>query len=127
MSNTTFLCQKCFSLRRRELRATRPDSPPGRDFPNCCGQSMHVLGNRIKAEAASRLSRDERRRWIVAGMHVVRKPGNRWTAALTPRQIAASREQLEAQAKRLEQFNGPQAAVWDPARGEYVQKRQRGR
>ena len=88
---------------------------------------MLLLGNRVKAEAASKLSREERRRWITAGMHVVRKPGNRWTAALTPRQIAESHEQLEAQAKHLEQFNGPQVAVWDPARGEYVQKRQRGR
>ena len=80
---------------------------------------MKMLGSRVKAEAASKLTREERRRWVVSGMHVVRRPGRRWTAALTPRQIAAARDQLEGQERHIA---GLQTVVWDAARGAYVPK-----
>jgi hypothetical protein len=115
----TFLCAKCFALRRRPFGVERADRPPGRDYPHCCGQPMQMLGTKVAAEAASKLTRAERRRWVMSGMHVVRRPGRRWTAALTPRQIAAARDQREGQERRIEAL---QTMVWDASVGTYVPK-----
>jgi hypothetical protein len=48
------------------------------------------------AEAATKLRRADRLEWIRRGMHVFRRPGRRWTAALTPAQITRARAQVEA-------------------------------
>lgn len=45
------------------------------------------------AEAATKLTRAERVLWIQRGAHVFRRPGRRWTAALTDGQIATARAQ----------------------------------
>jgi hypothetical protein len=52
--------------------------------------------DKVQAEAASKLRRAERVMWIAAGAHVIKRPGRRWTAALTERQIATAREQVAA-------------------------------
>jgi hypothetical protein len=49
---------------------------------------------KASAEAATKLTRDERLLWIRRGMHVFRRPGRRWTAALTPRQVAVAKDQV---------------------------------
>ncbi len=47
------------------------------------------------AEAVHELRRPERVRWLALGGHIVRRPGrHRWRAALSPREIAISREQV---------------------------------
>lgn len=122
MASYTFLCAKCFGLRRRPAGFEGAKAPPGRAYPRCCGQPMKMLGSRARAEAASKLTREERRRWVASGMHVVRRPGRRWTAALTPRQIAAARDQRESQERRIEAL---QTVVWDASLGEYVPKPRR--
>lgn len=55
------------------------------------------------AEAATKLARDERRRWVQLGMHTVRRPGRRWKAALTPRQIAAAKDQVAITRRRWQE------------------------
>ena len=46
------------------------------------------------AEAATKLSPEHRVRWLAAGGYIYQRPGRRWTAAFTPREIAAAREKL---------------------------------
>lgn len=90
MSNETFVCPTCGSLRRR-ARAQRMK----RDrVPLCCGKSMQLLGDRVKAEAAGKLSRAERMEWMRQGLLVYRREGRRWTAALTDGEVAKAREQV---------------------------------
>ena len=48
------------------------------------------------AEAATKLSRDERLNWVRLGMQVFLRPGRRWTAALSRAEQGRSREQLVA-------------------------------
>jgi hypothetical protein len=64
---------------------------------------MRVL-NKAHAEAATKLSRVQRQLWVERGMHVVRRPGRRWTAALTPRQIAAAKDQVATVQQRWQQL-----------------------
>jgi len=54
---------------------------------------MELL-RKAHAEAATKLTRAERVEWMRRGMHVFRRAGRRWTAALSPTQIARSREQV---------------------------------
>lgn len=49
---------------------------------------------KAQAEAATKLSKAERLVWISRGAHVFRRPGRRWTAAITEGQIQRAREQL---------------------------------
>ncbi len=46
------------------------------------------------AEAATKLDAEQRVRWLAAGGHVIRKPGRKWTAAFSDREIAIARDQL---------------------------------
>ena len=94
MSNWTYLCEKCGSVRRLPMsREGRSRYGAPLTMPRCCARRMwHIT--KAHAEAATKLTRDDRLRWIRRGMHVFRRPGRRWTAALTPRQIAAAKDQF---------------------------------
>ena len=46
------------------------------------------------AEAVTHLDADTRVRWIALGARIIRKPGRRWRAALTPREMSLAREQV---------------------------------
>jgi hypothetical protein len=46
------------------------------------------------AEAATKLDAAERVTWLAAGGHIIRKPGRKWTAAVSEREIAIARDQL---------------------------------
>jgi hypothetical protein len=63
---------------------------------------MRILRKAL-AEVATKLVREERRRWVRLGMHTVRRPGRRWTAALTPRQIAAAADQVAIEQRRWQE------------------------
>jgi hypothetical protein len=64
---------------------------------------MRVL-KKAHAEAVTKLTRVQRQLWVERGMHVVRRPGRRWTAALTPRQIAAANDQVATVQQRWQQL-----------------------
>ena len=82
----TFLCKHCGGLKRRQS---------AKAIPLCCDNEM-TLVRRAHLEAATKLTRDERVIWARRGMHIFRRPGRRWMAALTRGEIRRAREQVEA-------------------------------
>jgi hypothetical protein len=48
------------------------------------------------AEAVTHLEQAQRVEWLDRGPHIILKPGRKWRAALTDREIAASKEQFDA-------------------------------
>jgi hypothetical protein len=94
---STFLCERCGALRRRQ-------SAPGLlgqaspAWPRCCKHPMLIV-RKAHAEAATKLAKSRRLDWIRRGMHVFRRPGRRWTGALTPGQIARAAEQRNVHAR----------------------------
>jgi len=55
-----------------------------------------VILSKGHAEAATKLSKLARLEWVRRGMHVFRRPGRRWTAALTTGQVARALAQVAA-------------------------------
>jgi len=93
MSSHTYFCQRCGGIRRREMVGWGRGPEHPKDWPRCCEQPMRIL-RKAYAEAATKLIRADRLRWLRLGMRVYRRAGRRWTAALTPSQIARADEQV---------------------------------
>lgn len=74
-------------------------SEGGQGWPQCCDAPMLDL-RKAHAEAATKLTCDERLEWVRRGMRVFRRAGRRWTAALSPTQLARSRDQVDAFKRR---------------------------
>lgn len=104
MSRLTFFCRKCGGVRRRPVVAKS-------SWPQCGGSKMLLLGT-VYAEAATKMGRAERLEWVRHGMRVFRRAGRRWTAALTPAQLARSRDQLDAYDKHYPGTS--RSAGWAP-------------
>ena len=79
----TFFCRRCGAIKRRALLRSMV----------CCGQEMLLL-RKAHLEAATKLTRAERAIWAQRGMHVFRRPGRRWTPALTAGEIRRAKEQV---------------------------------
>ncbi|HET6765289.1 MAG TPA: hypothetical protein VFH27_16495 [Longimicrobiaceae bacterium] len=62
------------------------------DYPICCNGPMRALAKGW-AEAVMHLDAAERVRWLALGARIVRRPGRRWRAALTPRDLELAAEQ----------------------------------
>ena len=92
MSNWTYVCRSCGSLRRRPKVYGYPgtDQP---DWPHCCDKPMLALA-KVYAEAATKLDDAGRVEWLRLGHHVVRRSRHRWEPAMTEGQIARAKEQL---------------------------------
>jgi len=82
----TFLCKHGGGLKRRRS---------AQSIPLCCDHEITLL-RRADLEAGTKLKQQERVKWARLGMHIFRRPGRRWTAALTPGEIRRAKEQLEA-------------------------------
>ena len=93
MSNRAFVCSQCGSLRRREAGYLERDGSLPDTYPRCCSAPMEEL-TKGYAEAATKLDAPERVVWLAAGGHIIRKPGRKWTAAVSEREIAIARDQL---------------------------------
>ena len=86
MSSHTYVCAECGGLRRRPAVYPRPGQPLPYSYPRCCGTPMHGL-RKGYAEAATHLDAPGRVEWLARGAHIVLKPGRRWRAALSPREV----------------------------------------
>jgi hypothetical protein len=93
MSNLTYVCARCGALRRRSTVYLDREGAPTTPLPICDGENMLGFAKGY-AEAASKLSRARRVEWLAAGGLIMRRPGRKWKAAFTAREIAEAREQL---------------------------------
>jgi len=64
-------------------------------WPHCHEQAMELLTH-VEAAGAAKLTRTERLRWLAHGKQVLRRPGNRWVAALTTRAEGRAKSQRAA-------------------------------
>lgn len=94
MQNATYICRVCGGIRRRGVvYDRRRDGVPG--WPRCDARPMERLTH-VQAAGAAPLRRVERLVWLARGKRLVRRPGNRWRAVLTPGDARRADAQLAA-------------------------------
>lgn len=95
MPNRQYVCSKCGSMHRAAKVYSR-EQHDHESWPRCCLHSMTLL-TLVQAEAATQLTEAQRKEWLAAGGHVVRRGGkHRWKPVTADWQIEEAQRQVAA-------------------------------
>ena len=100
MPNCQYVCGHCGTL-KRSTKIYGSAVERLRRFPQCCEIPMQVLSF-VQAEAATKLTAEQRVGWLEKGGHVFDRGGkHRWQPAVSPSHIEKALRQVTVHGRTL--------------------------